>query len=189
MSRLSFFNVYEKFFSKNKCYGNYNGDEDDKNYIYFYCEENVDITKFENIYLTTKNKEMNFVLDYNDLFLKIDNYYYFLILFNEDINDWILGHIFLNKYTIVFNPEKKTIGWYYDSNIDDNLDIKKNNNAIVIFIILSVILLLVIIGLLVYIFYYRPKYRKIRPNELEENFDYSPKDNDNNLNDNNKLGV
>ena len=186
---LSFFNVYEKFFSKNKCYGNYNGDEDDKNYIYFYCEENVDITKFENIYLTTKNKEMNFVLDYNDLFLKIDNYYYFLILFNEDINDWILGHIFLNKYTIVFNPEKKTIGWYYDSNMDDNLDIKKNNNAIVIFIILSIIFLFVIIGLLVYIFYYRPKYRKIRPNELEENFDYSPKDNDINSKNDNKLGI
>ena len=186
---LSFFNVYEKFFSKNKCYGNYNGEKDDKNYIYFYCEENVDLTKFENIYLTTKNKEMNFVLDYNDLFLKIDNYYYFLILFNEDINEWILGHIFLNKYTIVFNPEKKTIGWYYDSNMDDNLDIKKNNNAIVIFIILSIIFLFVIIGLLVYIFYYRPKYRKIRPNELEENFDYSPKDNENIQQDNSKLGI
>ena len=134
---------------------------------------------------------MNFVLNYKDLFLKIGNYYYFLILFNEDINEWILGHIFLNKYTMVFNPEKKTIGWYYDSSIDANanLDVKKSNTTIIIFIILSVIFLLVIIGLLVYIFYYRPKYRKIRPNELEENFDYSPKDNENIQQDNSKLGI
>ena len=188
---LSFFNVYEKFFNNNKCYGNYNGEKDDKNYIYFYCEENVDLTKFENIYLTTKNKEMNFVLNYKDLFLKIGNYYYFLILFNEDINEWILGHIFLNKYTMVFNPEKKTIGWYYDSSIDANanLEVKKSNTTIIIFIILSVIFLFVIIGLLVYIFYYRPKYRKIRPNELEENFDYSPKDNEKIPQDNSKLGI
>ena len=176
---LRFFVIYDKFFSKNGCYLDNNGDEYDKNYIYLYCEENVDISKFENITLTTNNKEMYFVLNYKDLFKKIGKYYYFLILFNEDINEWILGHIFLNKYTIVFNPEKKTIGWYIDKNINDiSEENKKNNTAYIIFIVLSIIFLVIIIGLLIYIFYYRPRQRKIRPNELEENFDYSPKDND-----------
>ena len=186
---LSFFDIYDQFFKENKCYGDYNGDEEDKNYIYFYCEDSADLTKFKNIIITTKNKEMNFVLTYKDLFKKINNYYYFLILFNEDINEWILGHIFLNKYTIVFNPEKKTIGWYCDSNADNDLNNKNNNHTtIIIFVILSIIFLAIIIGLLIYIFYYRPRYRKIRPNELEEHFDYSPKDN-NDSKENSSLGV
>ena len=185
---INLFDSFDEFFSKNDCSYGYNGDEVDKNYIYIYCEENVDLSKFENITFTTRKKEMNFVLTYKDLFKKIGKYNYFLILFNEDINEWIFGHIFLNKYTIVFNTEKKTIGWYF--NIDNSIveENKKNNNAIIIFIILSIIFFGIIIGLLIYIFYYRPRYRKIRPNELEENFDYSP--NDNNISkQNNKLGV
>ena len=186
---LSFFDIYDKFFSKNKCYGDYNGDKDDKNYIYFYCEEGVDLTKFENVIITTKDKEMKFVLNYKDLFRKIGNYYYFLILFNQDISEWIFGHIFLSKYTIVFNPEKKTIGYYNDNtNLENNfLNDNKNKNTIIIFVVLSIIFLAIIVGLLIYMFYYRPRYRKIRPNELEENFDYSPNDND--LREKSKLGV
>ena len=186
---LSFFNIYDKFFNRSGCYGEYNGEDGEKNYLYLYCEETVDIKEFKNIVFTTKSKEVNFVLTYKDLFRKIGKYNYFLILFNEDINEWIFGHIFLNKYTIVFNPEKKTIGYYYNpednSENDDNNN--KKNNLFILFIILSVILLIVIIGLVVYIFYFRPRYRKIRPYELEENFDYSS--NDNNLTEKNKLGV
>ena len=163
--------------------------------MYLYCEENIDITKFKNIIFTTKNKEIKFVLTYKDLFKKIGNYNYFLILFNEDINEWILGHIFLNKYTIVFNTEKRTIGYYLDplSESDNTSENKKKSNTYIIFIVLSVIFLLVIIGLLVYIFYFRPRNRKIRPNELEENFDYTSNNEDNNniknSQDNSKLGV
>ena len=163
--------------------------------MYLYCEENIDITKFKNIIFTTKNKEIKFVLTYKDLFKKIGNYNYFLILFNEDINEWILGHIFLNKYTIVFNTEKRTIGYYLDplSESDNSSENKKKSNTYIIFIVLSVIFLLVIIGLLVYIFYFRPRNRKIRPNELEENFDYTSNNEDNNninnSQDNSKLGV
>ena len=192
---VSFIDIYNDFFNRTGCYGKYNGDEDEKKYMYLYCEENIDITKFKNIIFTTKNKEIKFVLTYKDLFKKIGNYNYFLILFNEDINEWILGHIFLNKYTIVFNTEKRTIGYYLDplSESDNSSENKKKSNTYIIFIVLSVIFLLVIIGLLVYIFYFRPRNRKIRPNELEENFDYTSNNEDNNninnSQDNSKLGV
>ena len=184
---LSFINIYDKFFNRSGCYGEYNGEDGEKNYLYLYCDDTVDIKEFKNIVFTTKNKEVNFVLTYKDLFRKIGKYNYFLILFNEDINEWIFGHIFLNKYTIVFNPEKKTIGYYYNTENNDENNNNNKNNIFIIFIILSVVLLIVVLGLLVYIFYFRPRYRKIRPYELEENFDYSP--NDNNSTENNKLGV
>ena len=58
---------------------------------------------------------------------------------------------------------------------------------IIIVVVLSLVFLAIIVGLLIYMFYYRPRYRKIRPNELEENFDYSPNDND--LREKSKLGV
>ena len=96
---LSFINIHEHFFKRSGCYGDNNGEDGEKNYLYLYCDETVDIKEFKNIVFTTKNKEVNFVLTYKDLFRKIGKYNYFLILFNEDINEWIFGHIFLNKYS------------------------------------------------------------------------------------------
>jgi len=190
---VSFIDIYNNFFNRTGCYGKYNGDEETKKYMYLYCEDSIDITKFKNIEFTTKNKEINFVLTYKDLFKKIGNNNYFLILFNEDINEWILGHIFLNKYTIVFNTEKRTIGYYIDPSSETNPENKSKTHLYIIFIVLSIVFLGVIIGLLVYIFYYRPRNRKIRPNELEENFDYTSNNEDNNninnSQDNSKLGV
>ena len=178
---LSFLDIFDKFFNKTNCYSDYNGK--DKNYLYFYCEQNVDISKFKDIFFTTSNKELNFTLTYKDLFKKIGKYYYFLILFNEDINQWEFGHIFLNKYMMVFNSEDKTIGYYYQSNFQEKKNSKKYNY---VFIIVSIFFGIIIIGLLIYIFYFSKKNRKIRPNELEENFDYCPSDEDKQEN---KLGV
>ena len=97
----------------------------------------------------------------------------------------------MNKYTIVFNTEKRTIGYYIDPSSETNPENKSKTHLYIIFIVLSIVFLGVIIGLLVYIFYYRPRNRKIRPNELEENFDYTSNDNNNNQNsqEDNKLGV
>ena len=190
---MSFIDIYNEFFNRTGCYGKYNGNEDEKNYMYLYCDESIDISKFKNIVFTTKNKEINFVLTYKDLFKKIGNKNYFLILFNEDINEWIFGHIFLNKYTIVFNTEKRTIGYYIDpsSNSEDINENKNKSNTYIIFIVLIVIFLIIIIGLLIYIFYFRPRSRKTRANELVENFDYTSNNDDNNINsqEDSKLGV
>ena len=176
---INFFLIYEKFFENKDCYGEYNGEDELKNFMYLFCDENVDISEFKDVEFLTEDKDIYFVLTYKDLFRKIGKYNYFLILFNKDINQWTFGHIFLNKYTIVFNAEKKTIGYYREINNDSN-DNKKNNYGV--FIALSITFFIIIVGLIVYIFYFSPRNRKIRPNELEEKFDYSPQDN-------NKLGI
>ena len=183
---LSFLKIYDIFFNNSYCYADYNNE--DKDYLYLYCKESFKISNFKDLlFIADNNKELNFTLTYKDLFRKIGKYYYFLILFNEDVNQWEFGHIFLKKYMMVFNVDKKTIGYYFQSNNNDNNKNSSKSKINYIFIIISIILVFIITGLLLYIFFFKTKNRKIRPNELEENFDYTPsqegKEQDN------KLGV
>ena len=185
---IKFLDIYDLWFNKTNCKGQYNGENNV--YMYLSCEENVDISQFKDLVFITQNKEMNFTLTYKDLFRKIGNKYIFLILFHEDLNEWKFGHIFLKKYTMVFNGDKKTIGYYYYNQQNSNGGNKNNSKGswIYLIIIINVIFAILIIGLLVYIFYYKPyKNRKIRPNELEENFEYIPHDSEKEKE--NKLGV
>ena len=180
LAPVNFIPIFDKFFNNDNCNKEHNGE-----YLYLYCDKYVDITQFKDIFFRTSNKELNFTLTYKDLFRKIGDNYYFLILFNEDTNQWEFGHIFLKKYIMVFNGDKRTIGYYYQSGDNDK---KSNIFTIYILIIISIIFGITIIGLLIYIFYFRPKNkRKIRPNELEENFDYTSSEIDKQIN--SKLGV
>ena len=183
---IKFLDIYDLWFNKTNCKGQYNGEKEV--YMYLSCEENVDISQFKDLVFVTQNKEMNFTLTYKDLFRKIGNKYYFLILFHEDLNEWKFGHIFLKKYTMVFNGDKKTIGYYYQQNSNKVNKNESKGSWVYLIIIVNIIFAILIIGLLVYIFYYKKyKNRKIRPNELEENFDYTPHDSEKDKE--NKLGV
>ena len=183
---IKFLDIYDLWFNKTNCKGQYNGENEV--YMYLSCEENVDISQFKDLVFKTRNKEMSFTLTYKDLFRKIGNKYIFLILFHEDLNEWKFGHIFLKKYTMVFNGDKKTIGYYYQRNINEGNKADSRGSWVYLIIIINVIFAILIIGLLVYIFYYKPyKNRKIRPNELEENFEYIPHDSEKEKE--NKLGV
>ena len=130
---IKFFDIYDLWFNKTNCKGQYNGENEV--YMYFSCKENVDISKFKDLVFQTENKEMNFTLTYKDLFRKIGNKYYFLILFHEDLKEWKLGHIFLKKYTLVFNGDKKTIGYYYQENNNENNKTDSKGSLIYIIII------------------------------------------------------
>jgi uncharacterized BrkB/YihY/UPF0761 family membrane protein len=70
----------------------------------------------------------------------------------------------------VFNTDKKIIGYYFNQ-------INKNENRkIIILYILLIIFSIVIIFLITYIYYLLPlRKRKIKANELDEEFDYTPK--------------
>ena len=58
---------------------------------------------------------------------------YFLIIFQEYGNYWILGKPFLRKYQFVMNYDSKTIGFYKFQNInyknDTNNTIDKNKTC------------------------------------------------------------
>ena len=112
------------------------------------------------------------MLTYEDLFFKINDTYYFLFYFNlEWAKGFKLGKIFFKKYCIIFDQDGKTLGIYkqYKSNE------KKGFNYQILIIIFCVF---IIIGLFLYIKYLSPlRKRRIRANELEDQFSYESNDN------------
>ena len=137
-------------------------------YYFYKCDINSKIENFKNISFLLKDIDYQFNLTYNDLFIKKGNDYLFTIVFNTDTNNtnWILGNVFLKKYQIIFDLDRKIIGIYINN---DNL---KHFNVT---LILSIIFGLFCLFLIVYIFFYMKKPRRIRANELEDEcYDYIP---------------
>lgn len=135
--------------------------------INIYCDDDIDITKFPILKFEHKIWNFTFEFDYNDLFVKYGNKYYFLIIFDLYIyNTWTLGEIFLKKYTLVFDHDNKVIGFYYPY-------IKEKSILFIIFLFI----LIICIGVLIYIYikFLNKRKRRIRNNEIDEVYDYLPK--------------
>ena len=152
-----------------------------------------DIKKFPTIYFFHHDFNYTFELQNEELFQEINNNIYFLILknvgkFNEDI--WKLGKIFLRKYHFGFNQDSKVIKFY--NKIKEYNQFKKGNNKEnnktnnksklnmnIIWIIVCVICLIIgiYIGNKIII-----RNKKMRENELNDEYEYKPE----NLNNNKK---
>ena len=113
-------------------------------YEFFTCDKK----KFENQKINYKKNFMqlffdlpkyNYIFNLNDddLFMEINDKYYFLVAFPENINETNYIHCFLGlpfyqKYRLIFNFDSKTIGFYnqYSDqyNEDENMINEKNKN-------------------------------------------------------------
>ena len=178
--------IYSDFFSekieKKLCF-----EEKSTFYINYYCKEEVDITKFKNLFFYVKDLDYSFELDYNDLFYKNDDgNYYFLIYFNsmtdegEDFYDyfWTFGEPFFKKYNLILNQDTKRIG-FYTKNENENIKSQSYWQRNKGYIILIIILVIAFSGLGFMIFLYLkvlPK-RKIKAFELDDEFDYTRENN------------
>ena len=170
-------NFFEEYYKKNLCFKE-QIEKDSQIYYFIYCSNTKDfnINKFKNIYF--KHIELNsiFELNYKDLFYIDNNYIYFLILFHDEIY-WSFGELFLNKYTFVFNPDQKTIGFYQNFLNDKKSPEPENTNIdfykILYIVLLSLILIGVIIVLIV-VFQKKGK-RKNRANEMDDDYEYMAK--------------
>ena len=179
-------NITDEFIDENKCksfktnqtgiYGRKLIGTDE--YIYYVCDKDYEINKN----LSFINKEFGYVfeLDKNDLFLEYGDKKYFNIIFNNGylMKNWIFGKPLFLKYQWVFDPDKKTLGIYYkkeNSNSEDDNTEKGHKNMLLIFIlIISVFAFLVVLFIFIYQIFIK-KGRKLRNNELSEEFDYSGK--------------
>ena len=128
------------------------------------------------------------------MFEDLDDRLYFQIIFEKNNNNiiWKLGEPFTSLYKFVFNQEQKTIGFYnplLKKNPNSKFDfdnIEKNNTYInnndgsnstmknILNFIQKFLFILVCIFIIFYIFRKICIKRKIRANELIENFDYLP---------------
>ena len=165
-------NFFDEYINNNFCSlekADYN------NYFYYVCNDKINISKFGNIEFYYKELNFTFILNNNDLFIKKDNKYFCLILFEEGKRNylWYFGEVFIKKYTFVFSQENRTIGFYTKKhNGNFNFNIQISWILVIIFFFTSIIL-----GFILYKVLIKRK-RKIRANELEDEYDYISKTND-----------
>ena len=146
----------------------------------FYCDKDkVNIKKFKDIYFYQKDINYTFHFDYKDLFIIKNDILFFNIFFDE--NDFThlanIGKIFFVKYLLVFNYDKKMIG-FYTKNTDENSFISMDNSYIKIILIIFMVLLAIILVVILIKYLNKKSGRKIRKNELDEDYDYSIQNND-----------
>ena len=171
----------KKFFNVNLCYK-----DQVKGFDVYYCEKEA-IKNFKPIILELSSKycssDMNARFEFNsqDLFIKnkYDDLYYFQIVFDSNglYNDWILGKPLFKKYQMVFNQDRKTYGFYVQpfNKLNKNNNIENNNKETSLKISWGIVFFLIIIslGLLYAIHKLIARLpRKLKANELEENFSY-----------------
>ena len=173
---------FEEYVDNNLCFKNY-GKGNYEDYFYYTCDLGVDISKLPNLYFKFFSMNYTFNLTYNDLFIKLNNKYYFLIVFNKKISqDWVLGELFIKKYNIIFdeNSESISLYTYFTSNKkkkdkkDENNGTKGNNSLLKTLIFIFFCSTIILSILLYNIILKFP--RKKRANELDETFEYNSKD-------------
>jgi hypothetical protein len=110
------------------------------------------------------------VLNGEDVFKEYNNYYLFMIIFKEySYKLWTLGQIFMKKYNFYFDSDKKLIGCF-----EKIIQEKEKNNFITFFDKIKWYLF-IIIGIIIGFLIgkkIRDKARKLRANELEDNYEY-----------------
>ena len=79
---------------------------------YYYCDKDIDLSKFKPWKFAINDLEMNFTFTKDDLFLDIGDKYIFLMTFGG-VSEIYLGYPFLKKYKIIFNQDSKTIGYFH----------------------------------------------------------------------------
>ena len=168
---------------------------------YIECDNvpNFKISSFPDLSFDHIGFESTFKLTYKDLFIldEKNNKYIFLILKKDYVTEWCLGTVFLRKYQLVFDEDLKTIGYYrqpdqhYEGNsnntnmtdINDEKgklnEVNKSNKVKKAFIVILIVIFSFLLFFFGMIFQrkYCNKNRKIRANELEENFSYDAKNN------------
>ena len=178
-------NLEKNFFGVNNC-----NKKQINDYDIFYCTKDA-LKNFKPIIFKLQSKycptitNANFEFTADDLFIKDNNdndKYYFQIIFNTDglFHNWVFGKPLFKKYQMVFDQDKKTYGFYLENNFNIINTLPNNiaNTSTKISWILVVFLLIVSLGLLYALHKLLPKIpRKLKANELEENFRYEASNN------------
>ena len=136
--------------------------------VMYYCDKDIDITKFENLEFYSKPMNYTFVLDYNDLFKIYNNKYVFQVIFDSSYAEkWRLGEVFQKKYRVFLDMDSNLFGFY-----TKKIKNKSSSTFYFIILILFLVIIIIILSALLYKNIIGYKNRKIRANELEENYEY-----------------
>ena len=197
-------NIFDKYFKEQKCFNDtilayqYYTNK----LKFYYCKKDDNVKKellalLPDIYFYSY--EFNYTLEIKkeDLFIIKNDFIIYKILFSPNNKVWYLGKPITLKYTFIFNPETKKIGFYtkyYNKKEEDkNNSSDTNNNSffdnifIKIIVVIILCIILVVLGVVIGKFIFGIK-RKKRANELvDDDYDYRLDDENNNKNDKNNI--
>ena len=161
----------------------------------YYCTDKSQFEDFPNIsfsYSTFEGKyEFSFTKD--ELFVQRGNKYIFQIVFElfttDGVDYWKIGQPFFRKYAIFLKEEEKSVKMAYCLNKFYKDEKEGLSTQTIVIIVLSVTLSLLIIAIVVYFKFFYKRVRKKRATELDEDYEYTAKqesklyadDNDSNL--------
>ena len=178
LSTAEYFNkileiFFNKYINKNICKINIERRNINNNYHVISCQksEEFKIEDFPSLYLFKEEFDFIFELNYNDLFEQIDNSFIFLIIyFPFSCDNFEFGKPFLKKYQMSYNVEMSTIHFYKKNNRINNI-IKKEKSQNIYILVILIILVVFCLGIYYKKFFHTK--RKLRKNELNEDFDFN----------------
>ena len=191
--------IFDTKFFNNSAYSDSCKEEKIDSYTFKYCKEKV-IKEFKNLsfilsneYADSKpNNKIEF--DYKDLFIKApgdNDLYYFQIVFQPGNYRWLFGRPVFKKYPVVFDQDKRIIGFYTETGEYDVQNIDDKNGEKANFPISWILVIILSIGIIILgiVLYLKLPYlkRKKKANELDDDFDYQPASENKNENEKNKL--
>ena len=125
------------------------------------CDNKNQFEDFPDLNLSLDEKH-NFILTKNDLFKKVGNKYFFLVVFQVtqmNVNFWRLGQSFFKKYPIFlsYDDENNSTIIYYTTN-KEKID---GGSSSGLTIALAILIPLIVIGLVLFgIYHYRKRNKK-----------------------------
>ncbi len=167
---------YEKTFTINDIEANEIEPKIQDDYIAFYCDKDVDVSKINlgNLLFIKKEKNFSFNFTSNDLWIEKNEYKIFTILqkvsFFNDI--WYFGKPIFKKYPMVFDYSNKQIGFYTQLS---EKEVENNNKSNIFVYVIIIIGLIIIIAVLIFLLIkcYINLPRKKRANEMnDDNYEY-----------------
>ena len=78
---------------------------------FFYCDKNVDISKMPSLIFQIKAYNYNITLNYDNLFILIEDKLFFIVYFSKKNLIWKIGYHIIKQLNIAFNQDKKTISF------------------------------------------------------------------------------
>ncbi len=168
----TFFDYVKDNFFKNYINDKICFEKNYSNYLFIYCEKNKNINfeNFQNIIFYNRDFNYTFYLNYTELFKEKGNYIFFLIFSHIEYYSMVgLGRIFLNKYQLGFNYDRRIILFY-----KDNLEKIMNERFNYLFIVVFILFIILSLSLYYYLKCFKRK-KKIYATELDDDIKLSEK--------------
>ena len=142
--------------------------------IGYICDDydGLKIESFPNLIFYNGDTNFNLTVTYKDLFVKKGNKIFFMIVFDKRGYNvqWTLGSILLKSNMIVFDMDKRVIG-FYDENSAKYKREKLNTTLYIVGISIAGVIIAGLIAFIIYKFVCKKKPKKAF--ELNEDYDYS----------------